>query len=100
MTIIRLAPQWCRAAHEAAGGDLRHDVAQAVVGFGRSRRVVQGQQNSGDYLHQECKQRDAAEHLMPSGGGGNVFVKEVLDGALDAGTVFEPIEQSDETCRA
>ncbi len=92
MMSIMLAPQWCRAADERTARQFRHDVLHAVVRFAGGGRVIKRQQSAGENLNHEEKHRHAADDLVPAGGGGNVFVEEVLDGAFDAGAMFEPVD--------
>src|ERR1019366_7088286 len=74
----------------SAGGQLRQDVAQAVVGVARGGRVVEGQQRARECLHQEEKHGDAAEDLVPAAGCRNFFVEELADRTLDAGAMLHP----------
>ena len=92
--IIRLAPQWCRPRIRAPPVSLHDDVAKAFVRVAGGRRVVERQQNSGDHLDQKREQRDAAQHLVPSRGIGDVFIQKMLDRRFDAGAIFQPFEDA------
>src|SRR5258706_14379276 len=83
-----------QAADQTPRGQLRHDVAQAVVGVAWRRRIVECQQDAGEDLGQESKQSPTARHLKPSSRLRNILVEKMLDRGLHAGSVFEPIEHA------
>ncbi len=81
-------------AHDAARSDLRDHEPQTVPRLSRSRRVVDGHQESGKHLHQKRKQRDASEYLVPTCRRGDVFIQEMLNPGYQTGAILDPIQNA------
>src|SRR6266516_3659959 len=85
------------AADEPPAGQLGQDVAEAVIGVAGSRRVIEGEQRSGERLRQKQENRDAAEYLVPPARRRDLLVQKVPDGGVDARAVIDPVVEETPT---
>src|SRR5579872_4981344 len=81
-----------QAADELAACERGHDVFHAVVGVARGRRIVEREQPAGEHLDHKKEDRYAAYDLVPAGRSRDVLIEEILDGRLQAGAMFYPVD--------
>jgi hypothetical protein len=84
------------AAHEPAPCDVVRDVLDRLPGLVRVGDVVHRQDDAGDQLHEERRQRRGAERLQPREVGRHLAEQEVLDAADEAGALLEPVDRREQ----